>query len=82
MLDDVLQGRLPGSDDPRSRKRAEELLSETGSRQHPPLLPDGPVFDIDGELADGLDRLIQEWAPLRSKRLPIFEEISLPSEII
>ncbi|KAH7864126.1 hypothetical protein Vadar_026059 [Vaccinium darrowii] len=82
ILDDVLQGRLPGSDDPRSRKRAEELLSETGSRQHPPLLPDGPVFDIDGELADGLDRLIQEWAPLRSKRLPIFEEISLPSEII
>jgi len=77
ILEDVLQGRLPGSDDPRSRMRAQELLSEMGSRWRPPLLPDGPVHDIDADLVDMLESSMNEyWPPLRSKRLPIFEEIS------
>ncbi|XP_058207128.1 protein SULFUR DEFICIENCY-INDUCED 1-like [Rhododendron vialii] len=60
VLEDVLQGRLPGSDDPRSRTRAEELLSEMGSRWRPPLLPDGPVLDMDTDLVDGLERLMND----------------------
>ncbi|KAE9463808.1 hypothetical protein C3L33_04307, partial [Rhododendron williamsianum] len=60
VLEDVLQGRLPGSDDPRSRTRAEELLSEMGSPWRPPSLPDGPVLDMDADLVDGLERLMSD----------------------
>lgn len=60
VLEDVLQGKLPGSDDPRSRTRAEELLSEMKSQWHPPLLPDRPVLDIDADLVDRLESLIKD----------------------
>lgn len=60
VLEDVLQGRLPGSDDPRSRTRAEELLSEMGSPWRPPSLPDGPVLDMDADLVVGLERLMSD----------------------
>ncbi|KAL6968054.1 Protein SULFUR DEFICIENCY-INDUCED 1 [Sarracenia purpurea var. burkii] len=74
VLDHVLQGQLLGSGDPKSRNRAEELLSELESRQPPPLLTGLGL--VDDDFVDGLDGLIQESGPLRSKRLPIFEEIS------
>ncbi|KAA8550645.1 hypothetical protein F0562_002329 [Nyssa sinensis] len=74
VLEDVLLGKLPGSDDIKSRNRAEELLLELESRQPPPL--DLPGLNLEDDFVEGLERLMNEWAPSRSKRLPIFEEIS------
>ncbi|XP_057472881.1 protein SULFUR DEFICIENCY-INDUCED 1-like [Actinidia eriantha] len=73
VLEDVLQARLPGSDT-KSRNQAEELLLDLQPLQPPPFLPG---LDLDDEdFVDGLERWMTEWAPLRFKRLPIFEEIS------
>ncbi|XP_077250792.1 protein SULFUR DEFICIENCY-INDUCED 1-like [Tasmannia lanceolata] len=78
VLQDVLQGRIPSSDDCRSLSRAEELLSEIETR--PPELesqvPSSPGLYIEETILEGLDLLMNEWAPFRSRRLPIFEEIS------
>ncbi|BFG42758.1 protein SULFUR DEFICIENCY-INDUCED 1 [Prunus yedoensis var. nudiflora] len=74
VLEDVLESRLPGSDESRSRKRADELLMELRS-MHP--LPES--FDqlgLDDDFVKGLEQLMNESGPVRSKRLPIFEEIS------
>ncbi|KAK3032153.1 hypothetical protein RJ639_034978 [Escallonia herrerae] len=76
ILEFVLQGTLPGSDDIKSRSRAEELLTELDSRQPPPFLANLPGLDLEDDFVDGLERLMDEWAPNRSRRLPIFEEIS------
>lgn len=79
LLQSVLEGKLPGSEDSRSRKRAEELLMEVESRQPLPELTDILGFDLDDDDDDfvkGLKQIMNEWAPSRSKRLPIFEEIS------
>lgn len=74
VLQDVLQYRLPGSDDLKSRNRAEELLLILDSMQ-----PSNPILsnlDFEDDFVQVLERVINEWAPARSKRLPIFEEIS------
>ena len=78
VLLDVSQGRLPGSGDVKSRSRAEELLMEVKSRETPDELTDilGFNLDEDDDFVKGLEKLMSEWAPSRSKRLPIFEEIS------
>ncbi|XP_010241143.1 PREDICTED: protein SULFUR DEFICIENCY-INDUCED 1-like [Nelumbo nucifera] len=101
ILEDVLQGRLPGSDEIKSRNRAEELLQELEAQQSAFLLstPLGrrveellqdlessqPAvslfstpsdFNIEDDFLEGLDKMMNEWAPSRSRRLPIFEEIS------
>ncbi|GAV70677.1 TPR_1 domain-containing protein [Cephalotus follicularis] len=76
VLEDVLQGRLPGSSDSKSMKRAEELLVEMESKLPRPVLPDLLGLNLDDDFVKGLELLTDEWAPLRSKRLPIFEEIS------
>ncbi|KAF2292615.1 hypothetical protein GH714_026028 [Hevea brasiliensis] len=77
VLQNVLEGKLPGSEDCKSRKRAEELLMEVESRQPPPELKDILGFDLeDDDFVKGLQQMMNEWAPSRSKRLPIFEEIS------
>ena len=73
ILEDVLQGRVAGSDDGKSRKRAEDLLSELRSRLPPSHLSE--FLSLDDDFIKGLERL-HEWGPFRSKRLPIFEEIS------
>ncbi|BBH10060.1 Tetratricopeptide repeat-like superfamily protein [Prunus dulcis] len=74
VLEDVLESRLPGSDESRSRKRAEELLMELRS-MHP--LPESfDLLGLDHDLVNGLEQLMNEGGPVRSKRLPIFEEIS------
>jgi hypothetical protein len=36
----------------------------------------GFKLDEDDDFVKGLEKLMSEWAPSRSKRLPIFEEIS------
>ncbi|KAL2540741.1 Protein SULFUR DEFICIENCY-INDUCED 1 [Abeliophyllum distichum] len=79
VLWDVLQHKLPGSDDLKSRNRAEELLLELQeSWQSLPLLmpnlPAGLTFEDD--FVEVLERVMNEWAPARSRRLPIFEQIS------
>ncbi|KAF5458241.1 hypothetical protein F2P56_022285 [Juglans regia] len=82
IIQDVLQGRLPGSDECKPRKRAQELIMELKSRWHPsqPLMEsssdDHIVPGLDDDFVKGLDQLMNEWGPLRPKRLPIFEEIS------
>ncbi|GAA0158626.1 hypothetical protein LIER_38697 [Lithospermum erythrorhizon] len=76
VVEDVLQGKLPGSDDAKSRKKAEELMLEIEEMQHLQFFPNLPGLSIEDDFVDGLDRLINEWAPVRSRRLPIFEEIS------
>ncbi|KAG9446910.1 hypothetical protein H6P81_013038 [Aristolochia fimbriata] len=102
VLEDVLHGRIAGSDDPKSQARALELVSEIESVQlldgmeyspesslphhhhHYPRHENaqkrpGVSSDADelGEvIVQRLDLLMNEWTPFRSKRLPIFEEIS------
>ncbi|XP_059626141.1 protein SULFUR DEFICIENCY-INDUCED 1-like [Cornus florida] len=76
VLEDVLQGRLPGSDDLKSRIRAEELLLEVESRQPPNEVSNFIGLNLEDDFVDGLEKLMSVWAPLRSKRLPIFEELS------
>ncbi|KAF5741254.1 protein SULFUR DEFICIENCY-INDUCED 1 [Tripterygium wilfordii] len=71
----VLQGYLPGSDECRTTKRAEELLMEAEPRR-PNLEELDPLsLSLDDDFVNGLEELMKEWAPSRSKRLPIFEEI-------
>lgn len=74
VLEDILQRRLPGSDDSKSRKRAEDLLMDLKFRQ-----PSSETFDLlglDDDFVKGLEQLMDKRGPFRSKRLPIFEEIS------
>ncbi|CAB4291280.1 unnamed protein product [Prunus armeniaca] len=74
VLEDVLESRLPGSDESRSRKRADELLMELRSMHSQPESFD--LLGLDDDLVKGLEQLMNEGGPVRSKRLPIFEEIS------
>ncbi|KAJ1377226.1 Tetratricopeptide-like helical domain superfamily, partial [Sesbania bispinosa] len=74
IIEDVLEGKLPGSDDGKSMKRAQDLLTELRSMLPTPHLSD--LLCLDDEFIKGLERLMNDWGPLRSKRLPIFEEIS------
>lgn len=76
VLEQVLQRRVPGSEDCKSRKRANELLVEVESRQAPAELTDLLGHNLESAFVKELEQLMSEWAPSRSKRLPIFEEIS------
>ncbi|GAB2281990.1 Protein SULFUR DEFICIENCY-INDUCED 1 [Dionaea muscipula] len=83
VVEDVLQGRVPGSDDTRSRIRAEELMLDIESKQLqqqqkqlPHDLSNFLGVDLIEELVGGLDdELEQQWAPQRPRRLPVFEQI-------
>ncbi|KAI6674474.1 hypothetical protein NL676_002380 [Syzygium grande] len=76
ILNNVLGGKLPGSNDHKPRTRAEELLLEVRLRQPQPDFSDLLGLDIDDDFVKGIEKLMNEWAPSRSKRLPVFEEIS------
>ncbi|KAL2238670.1 protein SULFUR DEFICIENCY-INDUCED 1 [Sesamum indicum] len=78
VLDDVLQHKLPGSDDYKSRNRAEELSLELEAKRpgNSTLLTDLPGLSFEDDFVEALERVMNEWAPTRSRRLPIFEEIS------
>ncbi|KAF3457640.1 hypothetical protein FNV43_RR02298 [Rhamnella rubrinervis] len=75
ILDEVLQGTLAGSNSSKSRNRAEELLQELNQCQSD-VLSNPLGLKIDDAFLEGLDQLMNEWTPVRSRRLPIFEEIS------
>ena len=74
VLEDILQRKIPGSEDIKARNRAEELLMELKAVQPPSELSD--ILGLDDEFVNGIELLMNEWVPVRSKRLPIFEEIS------
>ncbi|KAL7151727.1 hypothetical protein ABFS83_04G050900 [Erythranthe nasuta] len=77
VLRDVLQYNLPGSDDFKSRNRAFELSLELDqTNRHDPFPLNIPGLCFEDDFTKALDRVMNEWAPTRSRRLPIFEEIS------
>ncbi|CAO2839865.1 unnamed protein product [Amaranthus hypochondriacus] len=76
VLEEVLECKIPGSEDIRSRNRAEELLSDLESRQPPPLLSNIVTLHLEDEFLNDLEDLDSKWAPFRPRRLPVFEQIS------
>ncbi|CAN1131247.1 Protein SULFUR DEFICIENCY-INDUCED 1 [Linum perenne] len=77
VLEEVSQGRLPGSDDIRARNRADEFIAEIRLRQSPQDTMGLMGLDLDDEdFMNGLEEFMSKWAGWRSRRLPIFEEIS------
>ncbi|KAJ9565097.1 hypothetical protein OSB04_001063 [Centaurea solstitialis] len=76
VLQHVVNRELPGVDDIRTVNRARELLTEAETWRPPAgFLPDLSVPDLDDDFVNGLEKLMNVWAPSRSKRLPIFEQI-------
>ncbi|KAJ8547116.1 hypothetical protein K7X08_010702 [Anisodus acutangulus] len=76
VLQDVLQGKISGSDDLKSKTRAEELCKELEPFVSLGHTFPSPQLNLEDAFLDGLDQLINQYAPFRSRRLPIFEEIS------
>ncbi|KAH7521833.1 hypothetical protein FEM48_Zijuj07G0074000 [Ziziphus jujuba var. spinosa] len=76
VLNEVLQGKLAGADDPKSKNRVEELLQELNRCQSEKLSSNSLGSKIEDAFLEGLDQLMNQWTPFRSRRLPIFEEIS------
>ncbi|XP_072951445.1 protein SULFUR DEFICIENCY-INDUCED 1-like [Typha angustifolia] len=74
VLQDVALRRFSGSDDNKMVARAEELLCEIELQQAVSPLEMG--LSIGEEIMERLDSVMNEWTPFKSKRLPIFEEIS------
>lgn len=76
-LEEILQGKVLGSDDSKSKARAEKLMKELELcwlEPGPLTAPSGS--SLEDAFVEGLDQLMKQWTPFRSKRLPIFEEIS------
>ncbi|KAL8104774.1 protein SULFUR DEFICIENCY-INDUCED 1-like [Apium graveolens] len=76
ILDEILQGRLIGSDEPKSINRAKELLKELEPWQFVPSPLLSSEVSLEDAFLEGLDQLISRRTRFRSRRLPIFEEIS------
>uniref|UniRef100_A0A6N2M8L4 Uncharacterized protein n=1 Tax=Salix viminalis TaxID=40686 RepID=A0A6N2M8L4_SALVM len=76
VIDDMLQGKLSGSDEPKSRNRAQELLSELETCQSSSVFSEPSELSLEDVFVEGLDQLMSQCTPYRSRRLPIFEEIS------
>lgn len=76
ILDEVIQNKLPGSSDPKSKNRVKELLQEFESRRSISLASTAKGLNLEDAFLEGLDQLMSQWTPYRSRRLPIFEEIS------
>ncbi|CAN4120729.1 unnamed protein product [Withania somnifera] len=76
VLEDVLQGKISGSDDPKSKSRADELLKELEPFVLLGYTSPSLLLNIEDACLEGLDQLTNQYAPFRSRRLPIFEEIS------
>ncbi|XP_010439760.1 PREDICTED: protein SULFUR DEFICIENCY-INDUCED 1 [Camelina sativa] len=77
VLDEVLESRVLGADDCRTRQRADELLSELEASL--PRRRDAEMEDVLGNILDddfvlGLEQMTS--TSFKSKRLPIFEQIS------
>ncbi|KAA3458663.1 protein SULFUR DEFICIENCY-INDUCED 1-like [Gossypium australe] len=75
VLEEISQRKIPGSEEMRARNRAAELLMEINTFEPPPS-DVSDILGLDDDFLNGLQLLMNEWGPARSKRLPIFEEIS------
>ncbi|XP_050218249.1 protein SULFUR DEFICIENCY-INDUCED 2 [Mercurialis annua] len=76
VLDDVLQGKLSGSDDPKLKIRVKELLDKLQKCQSSQLNSKPSVLSLEDAFVEGIDQLMSQWTPYRTRRLPIFEEIT------
>lgn len=76
VLEDVLLGKLSGYDEPKTENRVKDLLLELEPLQSVPLTLTTPKSSLEDAFLEGLDDLMNHWTPYRSRRLPIFEEIS------
>lgn len=74
VLEDVIRHRFSGSDDWKTIKKAEELMHEIDLRPATSTLEID--FGTEEEIMGRIDLLMSDWSPFRSRRLPIFEEIS------
>lgn len=84
ILRDVLERKYTTFSDSKIFRRAEELMARINSqtkfliwdiKNEKPVLNDDQS-KMDDDMIEMLDMVIKQWAPFRSKRLPIFEEIS------
>lgn len=75
VLEEVMQGMLPGSDDHKTRIRTEELLKELEMLEFATFDPPSLGVYLGDAFKGGVDQLMNNWNPIRSRRLPIFEEI-------
>lgn len=76
VLEDVLQGGLSASADPKSINRVKELLLEIEQLQSGPSSLTTTMPNLEDAFLEGLDDLMNRQTKYRSRRLPIFEEIS------
>ncbi|GLT52305.1 hypothetical protein SLA2020_256530 [Shorea laevis] len=76
VLEDVLQGKLPGSSDSKSRNRVQELLQDLEQQKSLPLSTTTTTSSLEDAFLEGLDQLMSQGSPNKSRRLPIFEQIS------
>ncbi|XP_009409232.2 protein SULFUR DEFICIENCY-INDUCED 2 [Musa acuminata AAA Group] len=74
VLEDVIHRRFLGSDDWKTIKKTEELMHEIDLRPATSTLEID--FGTEEEIMGRIDLLMSDWSPFRSRRLPIFEEIS------
>ncbi|KAL0926781.1 hypothetical protein M5K25_003031 [Dendrobium thyrsiflorum] len=73
VLSDVVNHRFLDGEESKAVSRAIELLREIESQ--PSISPMDIGLNIEAAI-ERLDHVLNDWSPLRSKRLPIFEEIS------
>ncbi|KAJ6808830.1 protein SULFUR DEFICIENCY-INDUCED 1-like [Iris pallida] len=82
VLEDVVHRRFAGLGSEEGHKtvsRAEELMREVEEleRTNGASPPESDMLSLEEEMIiERLDLVMNEWAPFRSRRLPIFEEIS------
>lgn len=74
VLEEVMQGVLPGSDDIKSRHRSDELMKQIETYKSATFASPS-LGSFEDAFMGGLDQLMNNWNPSRSRRLPIFEEI-------
>ncbi|CAH9129412.1 unnamed protein product [Cuscuta epithymum] len=75
-LEEMWKGSYPGSDEPKTITRMEELLSELELIRQQPTYSLQSLPELDDDFFSGLDGVMSELGPLRSRRLPVFEEIT------
>lgn len=76
ILEDVLQNKFSGSDDPKLRSRIEDMIQELEPLNTSPISNTATGLNLEDAFLEGLDQLMNQMTPYRLRRLPIFEEIS------
>uniref|UniRef100_A0A2P2K0X5 Uncharacterized protein MANES_15G051300 n=2 Tax=Rhizophora mucronata TaxID=61149 RepID=A0A2P2K0X5_RHIMU len=76
VIESIVQGKFPGSHDHKLRNRVEELLHELGTCETSLLLSAPSGLSLGDAFVEGLDQLMSRLNLYKSRRLPVFEEIS------